>query len=221
VMASSGSSGIEKVSIDVALSVVTIDVELGGGRGRGLGSVPSLSDKERLSGGGNAVNFEVDLADGIRSGGPRAEDGSTSRSGGGLRAGEVLDVTGRIFLGIGGVSDHLDGGRVGGPDSDVGVDGLDEDVIDRAGDEVGDFGGDVVGQSEVDDARSLERVVNLVQIEGESVGIVPDGADGDDVCLACILEVDNRGRLRIGLSGSSSSGGSAGDRAGRGPSAGA
>lgn len=131
-MASGGwSSLIEEMGINVAMSAVTVDVELDRCDGS-VGSVFSLSDKERFSGGftgSDAVDLEVNLADGISSSGPRARDGSTALRAGGLRASKSLNVASGIFLGISGEGDHLDGGRVGRPNTDVGVDSLDEDVI--------------------------------------------------------------------------------------------
>lgn len=146
-----GSSGVEKVSVDVAGGVVPVDGEEDRGA-QGLGAVPSLSDEEWLSGGGDAVHLEVDLADSVGRSGPRAgnSDSAWWLGVGGLNAGEALDVSGGVLLGIGGVGDHLDGGGVGGPHSDVGVDSLHEDVINGVGGEVGDLGGVGVHQSEVD-----------------------------------------------------------------------
>jgi len=112
-MSGGGSSCVVKSRIKVARGTVAVDGEEDRGGGS-LGSVESLSDQQWLSGGGDAVSLEVNVADSVKGSGPRA--GNINSSGGGvdsLSAGEVLDVSGWVFLGVSWIGDELNSGRVG------------------------------------------------------------------------------------------------------------
>jgi len=138
-MTGSRSSSIVKSGVKVAGDRVSVDGEEDGGV-RGAGSPKFLSDEEgSLAGGGDAVSLEVHVGDGISGGGPRAGDIVSVVDGVlSFEAGEVRDVEGRVVLGIGGIGDELDDGRVGGPDSDCGVHSLDPHVVDRVGGQASD-----------------------------------------------------------------------------------
>jgi len=199
-MARGRAASIIGMSIDVTDGTVSVDVEGDRGLGVGVGGPVFLSDEEGLAGGASALAFKVDVANGVRGSGPvTGDDGS--RAALALGAGERANVERGIFLGIGGVGGHLDDGRVGGPDSNGGVDSLDEDVISGGGGEVGDLDR-VGGQGEGGDHSGAGHlVVKSIQVEVEPGWIGPEGADVDNVVFAVIIETNGGWWLRIGLGG--------------------
>jgi len=217
VVTGGGSSLIVKSGIEVAGGVVTVDGELDGGAG-GLGAPELLADEERLTGGGDAVGLEVDVDDSVSSSGPRASDGNASGEGiDSLDAGEALDVTGGISLGIGGGGGKGDDGRVGGPNADSGVDSGNPGVVGGGRLEGGDVdsrnGRGVDGGGRSSDGRLH---INAVEVEDIVCGVAPKKAGGDDLVGAGVGEAGHRRRLRISRGGSSSSGDGARPRVGDG-----
>jgi len=68
-MSGGGSSGVVKSRIKVASGAVSVNGEEDRGEGS-LGAVESLSDQQWLSGGGDAVSLEVNVADCVKGSGP-------------------------------------------------------------------------------------------------------------------------------------------------------
>jgi hypothetical protein len=140
------------VSLDVTGGIISVDVEVNGGDG-GSWSVQSLSDEEGLSGEGSAVDFKVDLVDEVLSSGPSAgENDSLGLDIESLDASKVLDISGGIFLGIGGIGGHLNGGRVKRPNSDGGINSCNPNVVNGSWGKIGDSGERVIGGDEADDS---------------------------------------------------------------------
>jgi len=110
-----GTSGIVISSVDIAVSVVTVDSKDHRG-GDGLGSPKSLSNGKGLTNRGgsrDAMNFDVDMDHNVGSGGPSALDGISSREGVlDCGAGKVGDIQSGIHLWVGSLSHKDGGGRV-------------------------------------------------------------------------------------------------------------
>jgi len=120
--------------VNDAFARFSVDVEISGNGGSSSGSVFSLFDGEWLESGGSAVDFVVDLSDGVQSSGPGALNGGssfvcdTNSIIGNSSAGESLDVSEWIQLGIwsNGLHGHCSG--VGGPNSISDIDSCNPEV---------------------------------------------------------------------------------------------
>jgi len=153
------SSGIVESCLDGASSDISVNCkhfwsECGGGS-----SKDSFSDKIWLSEGWDAVNFEVDLSDGIQSGSPCAKSTNSVVNSGSFWARESLDVSGWIFLGIGGISGHCENGWVGGPNSIMRVNSLNPGVIESGWVETCNQCIESIKGNLVNDSRTLSGVV--------------------------------------------------------------
>jgi ferredoxin-NADP reductase len=77
-MACGRTVSIVKSNVNNAGSSISVDVEKSRGGGGSSGSVSSLFNGEWLEVRGSAVDFVVDLSDGIQSSGPSARNGFSS-----------------------------------------------------------------------------------------------------------------------------------------------
>jgi len=129
VVARGRTSSIVHLGENVASGRIAVNCE-GNGKKASFGSPKLLSDVKRLTSGANAMALEVDVADGISCSSPSTSNGSAVIGGiRGLDASKVGDIFGRISLGIGDIGGELDDGRVGRPNSDVGINSGNPDVV--------------------------------------------------------------------------------------------
>lgn len=176
---------------------------------------------EGFTGCRNATVFEVGTNHGERTGSPCASHGVSSGVGvGRFGAGKVGHSERGIFLGISGIGGEGHLGRVQGPNSDAALHSLDPHVVGSSGGEAlesvaifdGGNRGDLGGERVLD--------VHAVQVEAESGGVRPEGAQNGDLVGASVSSDDGGRGLRIGHGGSSGLGDGGRARSGDGASVG-